>query len=232
VTFRAALSSALRAARENVLPGLLLQGTMLLFFFAYVAHEGTRHFLAEIGSLKQHTGYAFAWVSYVVAGALLPEVLRIACFQRGVPCKKNLSQFLLAVPLWGLMGIAVDLLYQMQSFWFGSGGSLWSVVPKVLVDQFIVSPFVFSPIIVGYFFLSEERFRAERWRALFSWTFVWDRVFPTQVAGWFVWLPALFLIYAMPPLLQLPVAVLVQVFWVLLFTTLNARRSSCLVAKI
>lgn len=221
--FREALRSAVSAARANFLPGMLLQCLMVIFFSAYVAHEGTRAFLAEVATFKQETGYLFAFVSYVFASALLPEVLRVAFFQGGRVGRGNVWSFLTAAPLWGTMGIVVDAFYRMQAVWFGAEADVWTVVFKVLVDQFLYSPFFATPVIVAYFYARDRGFRRAAWERIFSRRFVFEHVFPTQVAGWLVWIPGVFLIYAMPSLLQIPVAVLIQTFWILIFTTLGER---------
>jgi len=44
VTLREAVSTGLRAARVNLLPGLFLQSLMLCFIAAYLLHDGTATF--------------------------------------------------------------------------------------------------------------------------------------------------------------------------------------------
>lgn len=221
ISFRHSLRMAGAAAKANLLPGLLLQCLMLVFFSLYVAHEGTRHFLEQVAKVKQEAGYGFSFFSYVLAAALLPEILRIAFFQSGRPTRRNLWLFLTAAPFWGLMGIAVDLLYRMQGVWFGTGSGWMTVAPKVVVDQFLFSPFISAPAIVGYFLLRDEGFRPAAWRRILCADFFLGKVFPVAVAGWCVWIPGVILVYSMPPLLQIPVAVFIQIFWVLLLTTLQ-----------
>jgi len=44
------------------------------------------------------------------------------------------------------------------------------------------------------------------------------------VAGWCIWIPGVSLVYFMPSALQFPIAVLIQCFWVLIFTVINKPR--------
>lgn len=219
--FRQSLRMAGAAAKANLLPGLLLQCLMLVFFSLYIAHEGTKQFLGEVAITKQEAGYAFSFFSYVIAGALLPELLRIGFFQSGKATKRNLWLFLTAVPLWGTMGMLVDLLYRLQSVWFGTGNGWETILYKVLVDQLLFSPFISAPFIVGWLLLRDHRFRLSAWKQIFCANFVFEKVFPVVVAGWCVWVPGVVLVYFMPPLLQIPVAVFIQVFWVLIITTME-----------
>jgi len=219
--FRQSLRLAGAAAKANLLPGLLLQCLLLTFFSLYVAHEGTKHFLGEIARVKQEAGYGFSFLSYAVAGGVLPELLRVVFFQSGKPTRKNLWLLLTAAPFWGALGMLVDLLYRLQAVWFGTGHDWLTLLCKVFVDQFLFAPFLSAPLIVGWFLLRDEGFRPSAFGKIFRADFVFEKVFPVAVAGWCVWIPGVLLVYFMPPLLQIPVAVFIQVFWVLLFTTME-----------
>ena len=218
---RQSLRLAGAAAKANLLPGLLLQCLMLVFFSLFIAHEGTRRFLGDVAHVKQEAGYAFSFISYAVAGGVFPELLRVAFFQSGKATRKNLWLLLTAAPFWGALGMLVDLLYRLQAVWFGNGHDWLTLLCKVFVDQFLFSPFLSAPLIVGWFLLRDEGFRPAAFRMLFRADFLFGKVFPVAVAGWCVWIPGVLLVYSMPPLLQIPVAVFIQVFWVLLFTTME-----------
>ncbi|MEI6070697.1 MAG: hypothetical protein WCS31_02810 [Verrucomicrobiae bacterium] len=216
-----AFHQAAAAIRANLLPGLLLQCLLLIFFSAYVAHEGTRAFLGDIAHIKEEAGYLFSFVCYVASSALLPEILRIAFFQNGRPAWRNLRLFLTAAPAWGCLGMLVDLFYRCQAGWFGTGNDLMTILPKVAVDQLLYAPFLANPIAIAWFIWRDEGFRRSAWPKIFYSGFFMERVFSVQVSSWIVWVPGVALVYFMPPHLQIPVAVFVQTFWVLIFTTLG-----------
>jgi hypothetical protein len=224
VTLRHAAAIGLHAARANLLPALLLQVLMACFIAAYLLHDGTQVFLARVGESREEMGYAFSFVTYLVSGAILPEILRIVFFQRGRASADNLWNMATAAPCWGIMGVTVDFFYRCQIVWFGAE-NIWSVVLlKVAVDQFLYSPFFANPVITGYFTVRAGGFRREAFAYLFSRAFLAERWLPVQIAGWGVWIPSVTLIYFMPTQLQIPVAVLIHTFWVLILTTLTARR--------
>ncbi|HEY8900927.1 MAG TPA: hypothetical protein VIM61_10995 [Chthoniobacterales bacterium] len=224
--FRGALRRAAEAARENFLPGLVLWALMLVFLALYFWNDGTREFLGHVAEFKQRSGYVFAFVSYVIVAALLPELMRIVFFQRGRPMARNLANFLTAAPMWGLLGMSVDLLYRLQVVWFGAGSDLGTILCKMAVDQFLYSPFFSAPVIVGWLFWRDAGFRGDAFRRMFTGDFVFDRIFPIVVAGWCVWIPGVSLVYFMPSALQLPTAVTIQIFWVLIITTLAERKGA------
>ncbi len=224
MTPRAALIIARRAIRANLLPGLLLQAVMGGFLSLYLLHDGTRQFLVRVAEVKYETGYWFAFVSYLISAALLPEILRVVFFQGGKATRSNLWNFLTAAPFWGLMGMLVDLFYRGQALWFGVGHDGLTILIKVLVDQFLFSPFLSSPLAVGYFSWRDLHFSVPAARSIFRPGFYFDRIFPVQVAGWCIWIPGVCLVYFMPSELQIPVATLLQSFWVLVFLLVNRPR--------
>ena len=224
MTLREAVSTGLRAARVNLLPGLFLQSLMLCFIAAYLLHDGTAVFLARVGEVKQEVGYGFAFVTYMISGALLPELLKIVFFQRGRPTFSNLQSFATAGPFLGFMGMTVDFFYRCQNAWFGSGNDWQTLLIKVLVDQILYSPFIANLWCTAFFTLQAGHFSRATAASLFTLNFVTEKVLPVQIAGWGFWVPAVACIYFMPPQLQIPFAVLVQSFWVLMLMTITARQ--------
>jgi hypothetical protein len=108
----------------------------------------------------------------------------------------------------------------------GLTGNAWQIIMvKVLVDQFVFSPFLSNPTTNAYLTLCTSGVNTKALKEIFSWDFVIEKLLPTQIAGWSVWIPGVCLVYFMPPLLQLPTAVLIQCFWVLLLTSLHERES-------
>jgi hypothetical protein len=219
---RHAIAEGLRAAKKNLLPGLLVQILMALFLFLYLSHEGTRSLLARLATTKQESGFAFAFVGYLLAAALLPELLKISFFQNFRPHPTNLKNFLIAAPFWGAFGVIVDLLYRAQDQWFGTDADIATILPKVLVDQFLFSPLIGAPLAILYFAWAEHGFRLTGIRSVLP-----DlplRVLGIQCAAWMIWIPGVTLIYAMPSLLQIPIAILLTSFWILIFTTVRERQ--------
>lgn len=221
MNFRQALRTTAHAARVNLLPGLLLQAFLAIFLLLYFYHPGTRDFLAQVAALKKASGFAFAFVCYAITAAILPEILRIIFFQKGRATRKNAWFIFTGILFWGPNGILVDILYHCQVQWFGAGADWQTIALKMVVDQFLFSALLNTPAIVTYFAWRDRGFRLAALRELVRPHNLFSRVFPVQVAGWCIWIPSVCVIYRMPPELQLPVAVLVQVFWVLVLTLIN-----------
>jgi hypothetical protein len=217
------LRAAVLAARRNFWPGLFLQALLLLFLAAYLWHEPTQKGLATVAGWKQEAGFLFAAFSFLLASAFLPELLRVLFFQKGRLTRQNWWNFLTSTPLWMGMGVLIDLFYRLQLHLFGDGSDWAVLLPKVLVDQFLFSPFIAQPIIVCYLTWRDARYATSVWPGMLRLSFYLEKVLPLQVAAWCLWIPGVTLVYFMEPLLQIPTAVLIQAFWVLILTTLRRR---------
>ncbi|MEI6338686.1 MAG: hypothetical protein WCQ57_08915 [Verrucomicrobiota bacterium] len=221
---RDSLKVAGQAVRANLLPGLLLQTLMAIFLSLYFLHDGTRGFFGHVANFKEECGYGFAFFSYVVSSAVLPEILRIAFFQGGKPNRANLWIFFTGAPAWGCMGMLVDLFYRSQALWFGTGNDWQTILAKVAVDQFLFAPFLSNPLLIAYFSWRDAGYRSGALRRILRPGSFVKNNFTVLVAGWCIWIPGVSLVYFMPSALQFPVAVLIQCFWVLIFALINKPR--------
>lgn len=223
MSLREALLVGFRAARANFLPGLLLQAIMACILALYLFHDGSREFFRLVGESRQELGVFFAMVTYTFSGAVLPEIMRVVLFQRGRATLENLKSVATMAPVWMFMGSVVDVFYTAQNEWFGYGNDAATVVVKVLVDQLLYSPLFATPVIAGYFALRAGGFGQAARAAVFRRRFLTETLLPVQLASWMIWFPGVTFVYIMPPPLQIPFAVLVHTFWVLILTTINER---------
>ncbi len=95
-----------------------------------------------------------------------------------------------------------DVFYQLQAIVFGNELSFLTVLKKILVDQFIYSPFV-----IGVYLVTLQLWRENRWnlwKALGCWNreLCEKRWLPLVVAAWFYWIPMVACLYSMPSDLQ------------------------------
>ena len=211
--------AGLRAARANVVPGLLVQGAMLAVLVAYFASGAVRDFLARVAEVKAAWGFGYSFLAAVVAGALIPELLRLLVFQRGKWTPANARNLGFAIPFWGSMGVVVDLLYRGQARWFGDEATWQVVVPQVLVDQFVYNPLFAAPVTVWAYEWRRARFRLRReW---FTAEFYRDRVVPTLFATWGVWIPVVTVLYLLPEPVQIPLFALALSLWVMLYSWMS-----------
>ena len=212
----------LRAARANLLPGLVLQAAMLSIVLAYYFHEPTRHKLNLLAHYKEAWGYGFSCLSSISAGAILPEIFKVIFFQKGMVTRKNFTNLLFTVPFWGCMGMCVDLLYRMQAVWFGPGRAPLTLIKKVAVDQFLYSAFFSAPVsVIAYDWHNGSSTSGPK--RLFTSKFWRIDLPPTVIANWGVWIPLVAIVYSLPPLLQVPLSNLALTFWVLILSFITSH---------
>jgi hypothetical protein len=218
--------AGLRAARANLVPGLLVQGIMVATVLAYYFLPGSRGFFDELGEWKSRWGYTYSSVSAILAGAVVPEILRILVFQKGVATRQNLGNFLFAAVFWGYSGMQVDFFYRMQAVWFGSGNEFATVVKKVLVDQLLYCPILAAPMSVILYDWWRTGFRLAALPGFFTRDFYLRSILPTLLANWGVWIPIVAALYSLPGLLQIPLFSMALSLWVILFTWMSEQRAA------
>jgi hypothetical protein len=211
------------AARANAKPALIIQALMLALAVAYYASPTAANAFGNLAELKRAHGLAFVIVASVVAGALLPEVFLILFFQRGRPRVENLRNLVFTIPVWGFDGSLVDLLYRAEAHWLGDVATLPVVLGKILIDQFGYNVFFAAPFGVLTYEWKNSGISAQPVRDLFTWRHYREKIFPTLVATWTVWVPLMAIIYSLPLALQFPLFGLALSFWVLLLTYMTNR---------
>ena len=197
---------------------------MLAMLLAYYFYPPTRNWLDALAEIKARWSYGYSAVNAIVAGALIPELLRIGVFQKGRIRHSNFSNLLFTVPFWCFMGVAVDLFYRCQAGWFGDAVTIPVVVKKVLVDQLLYTPLFASPVTAWLYDWKNLGYRFHGTAELFTTGYYRDIVFPRVVAAWCVWIPVVTILYSLPSLLQIPLFGLALSLWVILYTWMSEQR--------
>jgi len=211
----------LHAARENLVPGLIVQSAMLALGLAYYFCESVRVGLGHLAALKEAWGFGFSFVSSALAGGLMPEILLVAVFQRGRVERKNLENLLFGLLFWGLQGMIVDAFYRGQAWVFGAQTDFLTIAKKVVVDQFFFTAFLTTPWSQACYEWKNHGYRFSGFRRTLTRRYYAQETFPAVVAAWGVWIPLVCIIYSLPSTLQVPIFSLALTFWVMIFTWIN-----------
>lgn len=219
------------AARANAKPALIIQAFMLALAVAYYTNPPTANALHHFAEFKRAHGLPFVIVASVLAGAIIPEIFLILFFQRGRPNFENLRNLAFTVPIWGFDGSLVDLMYRAEAHWLGDVATFPVVLGKILIDQFGYNIFFAAPFGVLTYEWKNNGFSLRPVRDLFTWHHYRDKIIPTLLATWAVWIPLMAIIYSLPLALQFPLFALALSFWVLLLIYMTNRFSARHVAK-
>jgi len=231
---RTSLAIGWEAARANLGPALLIQALMLALLIGYYVSPAVTRILEEFAAYKARHGLIFVLVASVTAGALVPEIFLILFFQRGRPTRHNVRNLMFTVPIWAIDGSLVDLLYRSEAAWFGNVATFPVVLAKICVDQFGYNPFFAAPFGVLTYEWKNTGFSRESLVHGVTWDHYRDKVVPTLLATWAVWIPLMAIIYSLPLALQFPLFSLALTFWVLLLTYMTnsfAAKRSLVVAS-
>lgn len=220
---RTPLAIGWEAVRANALPAFVIQALMLGVLAAYYLHPPFAELLHRAADVKRVYGLAFVVVATVLAGSILPELLVMALFQRGRVGMQNLRNVLFTAPIWGVDGITVDLLYRGLAAWLGTEVTIGTVVAKICIDQFVYNVFFAAPYGVIAYEWKNRGFSFAAIRHCFTLEYYRDKIVPTLLTTWAVWIPLIAVIYSLPLALQFPLFSLALTFWVLLLTYMTNR---------
>ena len=211
----------LAAARANLVPGLILQAFALLAIFAYYRHAPTRAALDRVADFKSQTGFLYSFFATAFFGGLIPYLyLRLHPATRPFTPRSHGIFMLL---FWGLRGMEVDLFYRFQSRLWGDAVDFFTVTAKVVTDLFVYCPVWAAWTTLLLFQWKESGFDFGAMRRLDKAAFLKENLLTALCATWIVWLPAVAVIYSLPPALQIPLFNIVLCFFSLLYATLTRR---------
>ena len=217
--------AGLRAARANLLPGLILQALMVTLLLGYYFHPATTQWLDRLADLKLRWGFGYSALSAAIAGAIIPEIMRVMVFQKGRAGRENAANLLFTIPFWCGMGMLVDAFYRTQALVFGSEPTFPVVATKVIVDQFIYSPFIATPLTCWLYDWKLAGYRLTGARDWLTMAYARNVMLPVVFANWGVWIPVVAVLYSLPSALQIPLFGLALSLWVMLLTWMSERRN-------
>lgn len=209
--------------RKNRVPCLVLNAIAAALVFSYYQIPAMAGFWGSLAALKVRWSFGFSCVSTMFAAAILPTFIQ---WMQGVlPVEGRGKRLLLLMLFWGYRGMEIDLFYRVMGRLFGNGNDAGTLVTKVAVDQFIMSPLWFVPTYVIALRWVELGGSWARTRPTLDREF-WTRTCPlVLITNWLVWIPALALVYSLPATLQFPLFAVVMCFFILVVTMMTRRKN-------
>lgn len=216
--------AGLQAARANFFPALLIQALMLILLISYYHYPPTTAWLNNLAAVKSEWGYRYSALAALIAGGIIPEAMRVIVFQKGRPERKNLHNLIFTIPFWSSMGVLVDSFYRFQAHIFGSEATFSVVLTKVIIDQFVFSTIISTPLTCWLYDWKNNHYRLSGTRHFFTLDYLREVCIPVIFANWGVWIPIITIIYSLPDLLQIPLFALALSLWVILYTWISEQR--------
>ena len=125
--------------------------------------------------------------------------------------------------VYGVVGVQIDLFYQLQAIVFGAGNEPATLIVKTAVDMGLFTTVLSIPTAVLLYTWKRRDFRFDGWRSAFTRRFYATQIWPTLIPCWAFWIPVLFCVYAMPSNLQFCFAVLAEAAWSMVFVFLVTK---------
>ncbi len=220
--FRLFAQNILRALKQNFIPGLILQTVALGVASCYFFWPDSRVFFSFFGDLKATHGWLYSMISTAIFAGIIPFLYLY--FTRQIQ-QSLVKVFLFYIVFWSIKGVEVDFFYQLQGFWFGNELNFETIFKKVMVDQFIYSALWAAPGITIVYLWKDCNFSFSALRKNLNQELFTLKIPTTVISNWLVWIPAVSIIYTMPPPLQIPLFNLVLCFFVLLLASLTKNHS-------
>ena len=211
-------SSIAAVFRENRVPCLALNLVVITLVGSYYQVPAIAEVWEAVGAFKLKWAYAFSLGSTIFAAVLLPTLVQL--WVGTLPAASRWKRVGLLSLFWGYRGMEIDWFYQVQGWLFGTGNDAATLIKKVAVDQFVMSPLWFVPTVLIAMRWVDMGGSWARTRASLTREF-WMRTCPTvMMTNWLVWIPTLALVDSLPPALQFPLFSVVMCFFILIVTLL------------
>lgn len=216
------------AAKTNFKPSLVLLAGIAMLVFSYYRFPDFARILDRIAAVNTAHPLIFGYLVGSLCGGVIAPALTWIFTPPSKRQSHRLSHHLFNLIYWGATAFIVGRFYALQAVWFGEGTDFKTLLIKTLVDQFGYSMCFINFVNVFFLTWRDEEFDWQRFRACMNRSMITKRLIPAVICNWCFWFPCLFFLYALPSTLQLPVGLLINVFWVLLinFVAGHAKKTA------
>jgi hypothetical protein len=107
-----------------------------------------------------------------------------------------------ALVVFAINGVMTDLQYRGIAWLIGSDTHFFTVLRKMLFDQFVTTPMYGTPYWVVVYLLRANRYNVSATVRQITPSWYARRVLPLLIPGWCFWGPMVLLVYSLPGPLQ------------------------------
>ncbi len=191
---------------------LFIQFLSVCTVVAYYKADGFQAIMDRLGEGKAAHPSWFAFISSIVAGSVIPEIVKTMMGDREWN-RRRLSDAVHTAIMFAVNGIVCERFYWVMGIWYGDDTGFGTVIKKILTDSFGYSLFISLPIFVGLTLLRMNGGNPIRTIKSVNRAILMERYAPMLLPMWMYWMPLQACIYALPPNLQFPFAQLCVAAW-------------------
>lgn len=204
----------LHTARTIAPAGAVLLCVAVSILLGYHYVPAVTRALDAVAAFKLRSGFLFAVIATPIFGAVLPIAVQQTMPRTRTDAAWRKLPYLIG--FWAFKGAEVDLLYRLQAWAFGDNAALGTIMIKVFIDQFVYCPIWALPSTVLGYAVTDYGYNPRRMLRELGRGWYRRMILPLLVANWFVWVPAVAVIYCLKLPLQLPIQNLVLCLWSIL----------------
>lgn len=225
--FTRVLRPAAEALGRYWKPFLAIQITALLMVAGFWSFPAIRAAFASLAEWRARGGVFAAALAGAVAGAILPELAKLATGIDRRPLLTRLHDTVFQFCFFAVSATVVFYFYQLQTWLFGDRQDLATVAAKVAVDQFLFTTLWATPFGLAMFSLKACGYRLGPTLAALRPSRLVDRVPSLLLPCWAFWLPMTSLVYSLPAELQFVLFSMALAAWSLLMVFIAQRDATC-----
>jgi hypothetical protein len=218
-----AFGQGLRAGRSSLRPMLVLEAAMAAMVAIYYFWPAGSTLLTTYATWQRSGGLLAAALATGLAGGVLSEISLVYFQDRGRWSARHFEHMAFKFALFCFNGAVVAKFYLLQAFWFGDSVSWGVLLRKIVVDQFLFTPFWSTPFSTIALRWHALRYSGSKLRRDLDSAFVTRRLLPVLVTNWMFWIPGVVFIYSMPTLLQTPLFIFAMAVWGILLPAVTRQ---------
>ena len=203
-----------QSARANLVPGLVIISIAALVVASYYIFPSFQQALTGLQNIRQAWGIWFSMLSSAIGAGLIPG-LYLMSIGKARQDVRGWFDLLFTCLVWATSMILIDRFYAFQDWFWGTEVTLALVIAKVLLDQFVFTPFVSIHYAAIGFRLRDLNYDFHALGHALRDDWIVKIIIPMLVACWLTWIPGTLVIYSLPFSLQVPLMVLIQCFFAL-----------------
>jgi hypothetical protein len=220
----------LKAARANLIPGLILQSAAFALLAAYYGLPSVRAAFEVIAQWQTRYGTPLSLGSFLFFCGIIPYAFCMA--MPSLRPKEPGKALLFALGFWSVMGLILPHFYAFMGHLYGTGADAKTLALKIATDQFGYTAFFASPAVALSHLWKDRGYRWAAIAPLLGKGWYRRLVVPNLVMNWALWFPSLCVVYSLPPLLQSHLAGLIGGFWALMSLQIAAHTKTGEVRKL
>ena len=201
-------------ARENFIPGLVIIFCAALLVAAYYAFSSVRDALEGLQSLRNSWGLAFSMLTSAIGPGLIPGLYLMLVGKSRHDGRGFLDLFFTCL-VWATNMIWIDNFYNFQDWFWGPSIGFGIIISKMLLDQFVFTPFLSIQHVALGFRLRDLNYDFKMLGSALRDDWIIKVIIPMMVSCWLTWIPGTLVVYSLPLPLQIPLMVLIQCFFAL-----------------